>query len=391
MNFEIPPGLTDLLQDFTVAVLRERPPELVQFAVDYFNKLNESKNADKYQKRGGVRFVDSPVAASPLPIEPMQTDDEDDDEPMAPPPSRFRRKSVSAERYDPEADEELGEEDKLVYPKSDVQRQRLGEAVKDILLFRSLEPEQMQEVLDAMFEKQAEPDEHIIDQGDDGDNFYVIDSGKYDIYVLIEGKSTLVGNYDNKGSFGELALMYNMPRAATIVATAPGTLWALDRSTFRRIVLKSAFLKRKMYENLLENVPMLKSLNAYERMNVADALHSVTFQDGDIIIRQGDNADCMFFLQEGDVRFTVRNDANEEKEVNRCTTGGYFGELALVTHKPRAATAHSVGTTKVAVLAVDAFERLMGPCMDIMSRNIDEYEEQLVQVFGSKANITDLR
>jgi CRP-like cAMP-binding protein len=45
-------------------------------------------------------------------------------------------------------------------------------------------------------------------------------SGKYDIIV----GGNLVGNYDSKGSFGELALMYNMPRAATIVATSEGTL-----------------------------------------------------------------------------------------------------------------------------------------------------------------------
>lgn len=36
-----------------------------------------------------------------------------------------------------------------------------------------------------------------------------------------------MGKYDNKGSFGELALMYNTPRAATIVATQEGALWAL--------------------------------------------------------------------------------------------------------------------------------------------------------------------
>lgn len=45
----------------------------------------------------------------------------------------------------------------------------------------------------------------------------------------------------------------------------------------------------------------------------------------------------------------------------------------------------------VSVLDVQAFERLLGPCMDIMKRNINEYEEQLVSVFGSKAAITDLR
>jgi len=43
MNFDIPPGLTDLLQDFTVSVLRNRPLDLYQFAADYF--------ADAYQHR----------------------------------------------------------------------------------------------------------------------------------------------------------------------------------------------------------------------------------------------------------------------------------------------------------------------------------------------------
>ncbi|XP_060080954.1 cAMP-dependent protein kinase type II regulatory subunit-like [Ylistrum balloti] len=390
MNFEIPPGLTDLLQDFTVSVLKERPPDLVQFAADYFVKLNSQKNVGKDDEDDsggrGVRFA----GASPPPAEPMDEDDDDDDEPMEPPTNRFqRRQSVSAERYDPEADSDEGE-DKIVYPKSDEQRKRLSEAVRCILLFRSLDVEQMQEVLDAMFEKKVEPSEHVIDQGDDGDNFYVIDSGTYDIFV----NGNLVGKYDSKGSFGELALMYNMPRAATIVATSEGTLWAMDRTTFRRIVLKNAFNKRKMYEALLEHVPMLKTLDPYERMNVADALQSKSFTDGEVIITQGDEADCMYFIEEGNVRVTVKNKSEpngEELEVKRYEKGGYFGELALVTHKPRAATAYSIGSTKCAVLDVQAFERLLGPCMDIMKRNIDQYEEQLVQVFGDKANITDLR
>lgn len=49
--------------------------------------------------------------------------------------------------------------------------------------------------------------------------------GVYDIVV----SGTCVGQYDNKGSFGELALMYNTPRAATIIATQEGSLWGLVR------------------------------------------------------------------------------------------------------------------------------------------------------------------
>lgn len=52
-------------------------------------------------------------------------------------------------------------------------------------------------------------------------------SGMYNIFVKVDGVEKLVGSYDNRGSFGELALMYNTPRAATIVATSPGALWCL--------------------------------------------------------------------------------------------------------------------------------------------------------------------
>ena len=52
-------------------------------------------------------------------------------------------------------------------------------------------------------------------------------SGKFDIFVTIDGEEKNVGSYDGKGSFGELALMYNMPRAATIIASTEGVLWAM--------------------------------------------------------------------------------------------------------------------------------------------------------------------
>lgn len=70
----------------------------------------------------------------------------------------------------------------------------------------------------------------------------------------------MVHTYEGSGSFGELALMYNMPRAASVRAQTPGALWAMDRHTFRRILLKSAFKKRKLYEELLDKVPILKAL-----------------------------------------------------------------------------------------------------------------------------------
>jgi len=186
-------------------------------------------------------------------------------------------------------------------------------------------------------------------------------------------------------------LMYNMPRAATVQAETDGSLWAMNRVTFRRIVLKNAYKKRQTYEALLDAVPMLKTLEKYERMNLADALLPRAFNDGDTVIKQGDAADGMYFVEDGEAKVVRKDKDGHDKEINRLSKGGYFGELALLTKKPRAASVIALGKIKLAFLDVDAFERLLGPCMEIMKRNVQDYEQQLVSIFGSKSEITDIR
>uniref|UniRef100_A0A8B9L8R9 Protein kinase cAMP-dependent type II regulatory subunit beta n=1 Tax=Astyanax mexicanus TaxID=7994 RepID=A0A8B9L8R9_ASTMX len=301
---------------------------------------------------------------------------------------------MCAEAFNPDEDDE-DKEPRVTHPKTDEQRHRLQEACKDILLFKNLDQEQMSQVLDAMFDKAVTSGEHIIDQDDDGDNFYVIERGTFDILVKSDGTSRTVGSYDNRGSFGELALMYNTPRAATIVATSPGALWCLDRLTFRRIIVKNNAKKRKMYEAFIETLPLLTSLEVSERMKVVDVLSSKVYSKGEQIIAQGDLADSFYIVESGEVRITMKRNRlktdSEEEEVDiaTCTRGQYFGELALVTNKPRAASAYAVENVKCLVMDVQAFERLLGPCMDIMKRNIANYEEQLVTLFGSQTEIEE--
>lgn len=44
-----------------------------------------------------------------------------------------------------------------------------------------------------------------------------------------------------------------------------------------------------------------------------------------------------------------------------------------------------------AELDIDAFERLLGPCMDVMKRHLDDYEAQLMRLFGTKTGISEMR
>lgn len=66
-----------------------------------------------------------------------------------------------------------------------------------------------------------------------------------------------MGSIGETGSFGELALIYGTPRAATIKASTEVKLWAIDRDTYRRILMGSTIRKRKLYESFLEKVSIL--------------------------------------------------------------------------------------------------------------------------------------
>uniref|UniRef100_A0A8C2Q2P3 Protein kinase cAMP-dependent type II regulatory subunit beta n=1 Tax=Cyprinus carpio TaxID=7962 RepID=A0A8C2Q2P3_CYPCA len=353
MSIEIPEGLTELLQSFTVEVLRNQPGDLLEFALQYFTRLKENEtrggafgNELNSAARAGkaVNFIEEAMQ-----IDSENGEDEDDDEEfVAPVINRFvRRASVCAEAYNPDEDEEE-REPRVTHPKTDEQRQRLQEACKDILLFKNLDQEQMSQVLDAIFEKVVVTGEHIIDQDDDGDNFYRM---------------------------------------------APRGPW--DRLTFRRIILKNNAKKRKMYEAFIGTLPLLTSLEVSERMKVVDVLSTKVYNSGEQIIAQGDLADCFYIVESGHVRITMKrskskNDTeDEEVEIATCSRGQYFGELALVTNKPRAASAYAMDNVKCLVMDVQAFERLLGPCMDIMKRNIANYEEQLITLFGSHIAIEE--
>lgn len=375
-DIPIPDGLQKLMQDFVVTVLRQQPDDVLAHAAEYFTKLKDARDAEQGQ-------VEESSSAVKFAVQDDETMDDDEIMRRMQEKQKYgRRKSVSAEGYDPDKDDDDEDaESKIIHPKSDEQRLRLTGACNKVLLFNRLDKEQFNQVLDAMFECPVDPDHHVIDEGDDGDNFYVIESGLYDVLKIIEGDNIKVATYDNKGSFGELALMYNAPRAATIVSVNGGTLWALDRQTYVRIIVRANARKRRTYEQFLATVHLLKTLEEFERQKVADAMEPKEFEDGKIIITQGDtNTEYFYLVMGGEVRFTIIDEEGIEKEIKRDGVGSYFGELALITDNPRAVTVTAVGKTTCGCLDVQAFERLLGPCKEIMSRNVELYEQQLKQI-----------
>merc|ERR1712187_931548 len=102
--------------------------------------------------------------------------------------------------------------------------------------------------------------------------------GTFDVFVqrgsAPPGK---VLDYGPGAMFGELALMYNAPRAATVKATSQSKVWALDRESFQMMIVTAENTKMAQYESFLENIDLFQRLTRYEITQLSDMMSSELF------------------------------------------------------------------------------------------------------------------
>lgn len=285
--------------------------------------------------------------------------------------SRGPRSSVSAEAYGAWNKKQAFQAP--VYPKNEDVKARIRQALSQAFMFQALDDENMQAVILAFQEHTVDPGQEVITQfHEDADRLYLIEAGNLKVFKKANPKAPHPGNhvftYRDAGVFGELAMLYNCPRAATVIAESRSTLWYINRETFNALVKDAAAKKRELYETFLSSVDLLKSLDNYERSKVADALKPKEYKSGEYVIRRGDQGKEFYLLEAGTAKAEING-----KEVMSYKPGMYFGELSLLRDEPRAADVIAT-SSKLKVLSMEraAFRRLLGPLDSILKERAAE-------------------
>ena len=293
-----------------------------------------------------------------------------------------RRISVSAESMDPEKLKSQISQVKNI-PKSPSVEATLLQVVGKSPLLKTLDKDQKETIVKAFSGPLIK--EHGVDvilQGDIGDTFYLLEEGSVDVYIKKKGSNdeVKVHSYKPGDAFGELAIMYNAPRAATCRVNGTAKLWVLDRVAFKVIVVAAAMQKREKYKNFLTQVPILETLNEMEVMTLADSLAEETYEDGQTICKQGEPGDTFYIVKDGiALCFQTDEDTKEELLVATLSRGQHFGEIALLTSKPRQATVRAKGLLKTLAIDRATFTRVFGSMDEIMKRNMEMYNKYAAQ------------
>ena len=256
-------------------------------------------------------------------------------------------------------------------------------ALENTVVFHQLDETVRDAVAREMTSLEVHAGERMIQEGDMGSEMYLVHSGTFDIFYQRRGAEVKVNSKAAGDIFGEISLMFESPRSASVVATSDAVVWMLDRKSFRELTRKVAEEAKSQHLVFLNSVPILASLTVEERIRVAEALEEKTFMPGEIVVEQGSTeTDYFYIVAKGEAVVRVARAGDAEggdldgsvrgmRTVNRLFRADFFGEKALLYDQPRDATVMvPLGGTPLVCLCLgrSVFTDLLGPLQEIMAR-----------------------
>lgn len=275
----------------------------------------------------------------------------------------------------------LGQEEVLSFQapnfeKSQEQMDFLRQAIQKNFVFTNLSERQWKTMLKAFEEIRYSQGAWIIRQDEEGDYFYVSYNGG--LRFVIDGES---GESIQPGhSFGELALLYDSPRAASVVCDAPSsTLFRLDQTTFRYIMQTQREHAEHDKMQLLRGIPFLKDVDDTDLNRLADAMVPRKFASGEVLVSKGDKADTLFIIQEGKVRVSDYDSGQTKYQDHDLIPGECFGESALLQDERHRATYRGKSKGLAICIGKYRFQEVLGKLSDLIHKSQDK--KKLVSSF----------
>ncbi|XP_034472818.1 cGMP-dependent protein kinase 1 [Drosophila innubila] len=241
-----------------------------------------------------------------------------------------------------------------------------------------MDKERKEMVINAMAPASYKKNSYIINEHDEGSEIYVSAEGYYD--VIQAGQH--VGSFGPATVFGELAILYNAPRKATIKAATDARVWKIARKTFRAIMQISGSKEREENLQFLRSAPFLQELEESMLNKVVDLLQRKFYETGSCIVREGEVGHEFFIIRGGTVTIKKKDEAGLEQVVAKRKRGDYFGEQALMNADVRQASVFADAPgTEVLKLEREAFISYLGTIKQLSER-LDEQ----VNVNGRSSN-----
>lgn len=215
--------------------------------------------------------------------------------------------------------------------------------------------------------------DEVHDGEEGGSALYVVAAGR--IHVLRPGaaeEETTLGTLTRGDYFGVEALFGGPTSAATYRAASDVTVWRLSGADAAPLIDGQPPLRRYIDSHLSDAAlrSFIRRCSAFSPFNwptlrrFLDAFEPVTATDGAVVVRQGDDGDGFYLIRSGRAEVLQRGPETEEpsdfgKSLGFLGSGDFFGELALLTDQPRAATVIARTSLSMFKVSKEGFQQLL--------------------------------
>ncbi|KHN80821.1 cGMP-dependent protein kinase egl-4, partial [Toxocara canis] len=259
------------------------------------------------------------------------------------------------------------------HPKSAGSKQLIRDAVQKNDFLRQLAKEQVIELVECMYEMRARAGQWIIQEGEPGDRLFVVAEGQ----LQVSREGSVLGTIGPAVVVGELAILYNCVRTASVQALTDVQLWVLDRSVFQMITMRLGMERHAQLMAFLSKVSIFENLSEDRISKIADVLDQDYYSGGNYIIREGEKGDTFFILNSGQVRVTQQIEGEPEpREIRILKQGDFFGEKALLGEEVRTANVIAMNPgVEVLTLDRESFTKLIGD-LDALKRDYGDSQRR---------------
>lgn len=241
-------------------------------------------------------------------------------------------------------DENLGENFLVLEAeKSNEEILKITQILKSHFLFYNLDDHQVKEIVAKMFQCQTDAGEFQFKQNSMGHSFFVINEGEVEILINDDVKKVMgAGNY-----FGDLALIYNAPRSASVRAKTQVKMWAIERQVFQNLVKGLKMKQYKLSRGAQDQVESFNLLSNRQKDFLAYETIKFKYNDGDHIFMQGDDSNSLYIILEGKVDIIF-----DDVKISVLSEGKVLGEHSLrEDHIENVRVASAVANGEVTCLA----------------------------------------
>jgi ATP-binding cassette subfamily B protein len=242
--------------------------------------------------------------------------------------------------------------------------------LKASTVFSVLSTAELEELADVFEPTHCSLGQTVVRTGDDSDAFYLVYSGRAEVVAERAADEVVVGTLNRGDHFGEQGLVRSARREFTVRALDSLVLLRLWKTDFERLLAAhpdvasyfEQYISEVSIRNFLKLCTIFAPLSDAAIRDLLGCLETREYVEKEVIVREGDSGDAFYILRSGAA--TVVKKSQGGRVVNRLQPGDFFGELALLTGKPRAATVIAEEAAIVFRLEKRDFDRLLMPAPD---------------------------